>query len=141
MHTGAAKFRILRTEQLFIRPWPRNSDPVHLPLHRLEVDNNQQGINGSFAPADIGDNALAAVVGINPLIPFHLMIKLPERFFVQVELVQRCCICQHTAVALIIQQQPVKLVLILPLDKLAEFPSHEQELFAGMADVIAQKQA
>ena len=45
------------------------------------------------------------------------------------------------AVAFILQQHPVQLLLVIPLDELPEFAAHKQQLFAGVRHHIAHKGA
>ena len=47
----------------------------------------------------------------------------------------------HIGVPLVHQQEPVQLILVLPLDKVRKLRAHEVELFAGVAQLIPQQHA
>ena len=48
-------------------------------------------------------------------------------------MIQIAHIVLHLAMALIVEQEPVELLCVIPLDKLCKFVAHEAELLAGVA--------
>ena len=56
-------------------------------------------------------------------------------------MVERLYVLAHLAVAVIPEQQPVELLVLVPLDELGELLAHEQQLFAGVGHHVAVEHA
>ncbi|MNZ69471.1 hypothetical protein D3C78_877690 [compost metagenome] len=69
------------------------------------------------------------------------MIQLPESWLLFIEMIERCCVCLHLSMAIVIEQKPIQFVLISPLYKLTEFTSHKHQLFPRKSDLITDEQS
>ncbi|MNE52212.1 hypothetical protein D3C80_1468750 [compost metagenome] len=69
------------------------------------------------------------------------MIKLPKSRMLQIEVIQRSGVGLHLLVTIIFKQKPIQLLLILPLNKLTEFPPHKHQLLARKGDLIPEQQS
>ena len=56
-------------------------------------------------------------------------------------MIERCIVFAQLFVHRVVKQQPVKLLLIIPLDKLPELRAHEAQLLARMRELIAVQRA
>ena len=112
------------------------ADAVDRPVHRGEVGHAQHGLPCPVG-ADKAHHAVVLVVGIHPLEAVPAVVYLVEGRVLPVEMVQRPDTLLHLRVLVIHQQEPVQLVVIAPLDELAELTAHKQQLFAGMGHGVA----
>ncbi|MNV34096.1 hypothetical protein D3C71_1255010 [compost metagenome] len=99
--SGTAELLLPGVKDDIVRSRPRYADPVIRPLHRLEVDQDDERITRFFALADIGYHALPSVVCRDPLVSLEAVIQLPERFFSQIKMIQRSRIDLHLPVAVV----------------------------------------
>ena len=89
----------------------------------------------------IRDSTLLAVIGHNPLEALPAVIHLPQSGRIAVEVVQRLDIALQLTVLVVAQQHPVQLLLLVPLNELAEVLPHKEQLFAGVGHHIAEEGA
>ena len=98
-------------------------------LHRAEV-THYNNLFPFVVDAAEGDDALLVVVAGNPLEALPVHIVVPQGRVVQVVMVQVPDIGPQLGVLIVIQQQPVQPLLLVPLNELAELAAHEQQLLA-----------
>ncbi len=116
----------------------RHSYNAVLPGHRGKVHNNHN-LLAVLVPADVGNHVPVAVAGVNPLVAVPAVFNLPEGGVFFVEAVQLPDIVLHLAVGVVIQQEPVQLLLFVPFNELGKLASHKEELFPRTAHHIPQK--
>lgn len=65
-----------------------------------------------------------------PFKPFRLTITFIQRLFRTIQVIQISGQFLYTLVTLILQQEPLQLVVVIPLRCLAKFRAHKVELFS-----------
>ena len=133
--TGAAEFRIITVQDLFISTGDRGTQRIALAQDGVEVADHQHLLAGGIL-AQERHHALLRVVRDDPLEALPAVIDLPERRRVLVELVQRLDIVLQLGVLIVIQQHPVQRLCLVPLGELTELLAHEEQLLAGDLDMF-----
>src|SRR5271167_1760054 len=135
--TGVSKITAAETgrvtiQELAIEPWRRHAEAVALARHRREISHRHDEIAGITGAADERNHALVHVVKVDPLKAFPTEIDLVKRRLLDVKLVERLDIRLNFPVVVVFKEPPVELPVMIPLAPLADLPSHEDELLAGM---------
>ena len=131
---------IIAVEDFLVGTPFRHADSVRLPHHRCEVGDDYQVILWGFAPSEEGQDALLAVLGIDPAEAFLGVIQLPEAGAFSVEPVQCPAVVPKLFVQGVIQEVPVQTLLAVPFNELPELVAHEEQLFAWVGDHVGQEQ-
>ena len=127
---------IVGVEHLRQRAVEGQTDAIDRPVHRGEVGHAQHSLPCPVG-ADKAHHAVVLIVGVHPLEAVPAVVDLVKGRILLVEMVQRPDALLHLRVLVIHQQEPVQLIVIAPLDELAELAAHEQQLFAGMGHGVA----
>src|SRR5271165_7008947 len=135
--TGVSKITAAETgrvtiQELAIEPWCRHAEAVALARHRREISHRQDEIAGIAGAADERNHALVYVVKVDPLKAFPTEIDLVKRRLLDVKLVECLDIRLNFPVVVVIKERPVELPVMITLAPLADLPSHEEQLLAGM---------
>ena len=115
-----------------------HADLITGALHGAEVTHHDDLLPLLVNAAE-GDHALLAVVAGDPLEALPVGVVAPQGGVVQVVVVQIPHIRPELLVLFEVQQEPVQLLLLVPLDKLAELAAHEQELLARVGHHVPVK--
>ena len=135
-----AVFNIIGSKYSAVTARYGNSYAVVGSVYRYKVADDYQLVTCLiFAPE--GDNALTVIVIGYPLKALPRIINLPKGRIVKIELIQVLGNLKHIAVGVVVHKQPVKLFCIVPLDKLTEFLTHKQTLFARMRHHVCVKRS
>ena len=139
-NAAAAEFLRVRIENFDVRAFIRNADLIIFVDCGRKIADRYQVIVAVFRLADKGNYAVVVVVAVNPLEPVPIEINLPKLFIVNVELIQRLRIGLQLRMLFVpFDKVPIKAVVFIPLDKLPELAAHEQKLFAGMRNPVAEE--
>ena len=115
-------------------------DAVLRMEHRREVRHAQERV-APFIRAQERNDGVVAVVRLNPLEAVPAVINLVERGRRAVDFVQALAALLHLRMILVQQQEPVQLVVVLPLDEVTKLAAHEQQLLARMRHRVAVQRA
>ena len=127
-------------QHLLPEPVLRNPYPGVRPGNRGEVTDHQDGSRGGFPFTEKADNTLFPVSKIDPFKPLGDEVLFIQGRMDAVEVVQVSDPALYPLVERRLEEMPVEAGVVIPLLALPEFPSHEEELFAGMAVHIAKEQ-
>lgn len=111
----------------------RHAYPVIRPLHRSEIDDEEEIFLLRFIPAHEAENASVSVVGIDPLEACVVIVQAGQAGVFPIEGEKAPYIALKICMEGFVSQIPVQRYLFIPLVELAEILSHKQQLFAGMA--------
>ena len=104
--------------------------------YRREVRHAQERVAPLIRAQERNDGVIA-VVRLNPLEAVPAVINLVECGRRAVDFVQALAALLHLRMILVQQQEPVQLVVILPLDEVTKLAAHEQQLLARMRHRVA----
>ena len=107
-------------------PAPRHPHEIVRPGNRREVAHGQDDVVGGPGPSDEADHARLVVVGVDPLEPARPRVQLVQGRFGPVEVVEVLDQPLNPEVRGVLQEVPVKALLVVPLVPLPELPAHEQ---------------
>ena len=138
--TGAAESGIVAVQDLFIGAGHRCAEGVALAQDGVEVADDKDLLTGGIL-AQESDDALLRVVRHDPLEAFPAVIDLPEGGVLFIEGVQGADVVLQLGVLVVVQQHPVQLLCLVPLCKLTELLSHEQQLLARVCHHVAEEGA
>ena len=114
--------------------------------HRRHVaDHQQRGCGDALQRrkrlAQEGEDAVAGVIGFNPLEAVGREIELVQRGLAAVDLIQRAHKMLHTRMAWKPGGPPFELAVVCPFAALGKLTAHEHEFFAGVAPHEAKQSA
>ena len=89
------------------------------------------------AAAEENHDAVIPVIRLQPLEACPSILHLIQGGLFQVQPVELTRKLLYLRVAFVRQQEPIQLVIVLPLDEVTKLAAHEQQLFAGMSHRIA----
>ena len=133
---GTIVLHAVRIEELRQRTAVGQADAVFRIEGGGEIRHRQDGV-ALLVRAGEGDHGMIAVVGLDPLEAIPAVIDLVEGRSVAVDLIQAADALLHLRMTLILEQEPIQLVIEFPLDEVTEFTAHEQQLLAGMGHGVA----
>ena len=140
LYAAAAKRLIIRVEHFHIVPLGWHTNPIIMMNLRRKVAKCNNKVIAVFCLADKRHNAIVAVIRIDPLETIPIEIHLPERFMLQIELVERFGISQHLRMHIILlHQMPIQTILIIPLNKLTKLTAHKEQFLAWMSHPVTKE--
>ena len=129
--TLAAESGIIRVENNRKRSLVLYSYAIACPCYGSEIADCDYAFS-FFVRTDKCRYGVVAVVADEPFKALPRVVDLPQRRAVTIELIESSRESFKRAVRVVVEQKPVELFFLLPLDELPELLPHEQQLLAGM---------
>src|SRR5260221_6190577 len=129
---GAAVVCGVGVENFFVKATGRNADAVIAANDGRGVEDDHEKIIVIAGAADKGDDAVVAVVAVDPFETGPFEIDFVKRGLLREEAIQIRDKSFDAAVQIVLQEMPVQTVRFRPFTALAEFLAHEKKFFAGM---------
>src|SRR6516225_3468970 len=130
-HIASAVDARVSVQNFFVPPFSRRSNSIEIPRNRSRIYHKQNG-RAVFCLANKAEHAVVGVVEINPFKTKVGVVVLPESGLALIHVIQVLYQFSQTVTEWILEQMPVEALIMVPFRPLAEFTSHEKELFAGM---------
>src|SRR5699024_10347185 len=93
------------------------------------------GRRAGYHPEE-GDEALAGIVGVDPLEAAVLVVAGMQRGHRGVRAIEMTDPLLHATMVLVVQSLPLDARLVVPLGPLRQLTAHEQELLAGHGPLV-----
>src|SRR6516225_1693827 len=130
-HVASAVDACVSVQNFLVPPFSRRSNSIEMPWNWRCVYHKQKG-GAVFCLANKAEHAVVGVVEINPFEAKVGVVVLPESRLALIQVIQVLYQFSQTVMERILKQMPVEALIMIPFRPLAEFPSHEEQLFAGM---------
>src|SRR6516164_3447406 len=130
-HIASAVDARVSVQNFLVPPFSRRSNSIEIPRNRSRIYHKQNG-RAVFCLANKAEHAVVGVVEINPFETKIGVVILPESRLALIQVIQVLYQFSQTVMERILEQMPVEALIMVPFRPLAEFTSHEKELFARM---------
>src|SRR5262249_28232617 len=127
--------RRVAVEDLLPPPFAGHAERVAAPGHGSEVEDDEH-LAAALAAAEGPQDPVLDVVAVDPLEPRGLAVELVEGPLLAVEPVEITDPLLDPGVGSPVRDVPVQASVVVPLALLAELPAHEQQLLAGLAELV-----
>ena len=140
-HATPAIPRVVTVEHLPVEPIILHLQPIIPSHHRSEITHKHDLLPAPFREAQERDHRVLNIVQIHPLEPVPMEVDFIQRGLIRVQPVEIAHQRLQPSMEGKIQQIPRHAGLVIPLRRLPDLTSHEQQLLAGMAIHVAQERA
>src|SRR5262249_4724714 len=140
-NVGPAISGAIGVEHFFVEAGERNADDVPFADDRSGVENDYDDVIGIAAGAEEGEDAVVAVVAVDPLEAVPVEIDLVEGGFGGDQVIQVANELLNASVGAELEKMPVEAAGFTPFVALSEFLAHEEKLLSGMRVLKSEEQA